>query len=187
MHRTRTPRRATLATTLVTAAGLTLTACNAGSAGGPTDSTNTVSGPSSTSTQSQDEKDLADAVEVTKAYYADQVKGDLRKPASEYVTKAYVRDQEAFIRDTRAKGWTWKGERDRVVSVSPSQRGQWQVSTHVCLEKNRLAYDKSNSPVLVTQDGKPIRNGDHLKYLVTLVSEGDGWKINGGQFIKKGC
>lgn len=178
-HSTRT----TLAAALVTAAGLTLAGCNSGTTE-PTESTSTASGPSST--QSQDEKDLADAVEVTKAYYADQVKSDLRAPAKKYVTETFYEKTEENLTVLREQPGEWKGERNKVVSVEPSQRGKTGVTTRACLEMNRLTY-VDGKPTGHRPDKTVIKPGDHHQILVSLVQEGDTWKVNDTKFEKKGC
>lgn len=179
-----TRHRAVAAAALLTATGLTLSGCNDGGAP-PTDSTSTASGPSS-STMSQEEQDLADAVTITKAYYAAEVKEDLREPSRKWTTKRHYDGQVKYVKTVRARGWTWKGARNQVLWVKASERGQQQVTTRVCLQQNRLAY-LDGKPVLVTQDGDPIKSGDRLQYLVTLVMEDGGWKIDSGAFEKKGC
>lgn len=177
-HSTRT----TLAAALVTAAGLTLAGCNSGTTE-PTESTSTASGPSST--QSQDEKDLADAVEVTKAYYADQVKSDLADPSPDHATTDFIEESRSF-KTSDVKSWTWRGPRDKVISVEPSKRGQRTVTTRVCYQTNRLAY-RGDKPALVTPDGTPLKAGDRREHLVSLVpGKRSGWLINSIQ-LKGEC
>ena len=178
-HSTRT----ILAAALVTAAGLTLAGCNGGTTE-PTESTSTASGPSST--QSQDEKDLADAVEVTKAYYDDRVTGDFKAPPKKYVTETFYEKTEENLKVLREQPGEWKGKKNKVISVEPSQRGKTGATTRACIEQNRLQYT-GNEPTLVTPDGKKIKPGDRHQILVSLVQEGDTWKVNDTQFEKKGC
>lgn len=178
-HSTRT----TLAAALVTAAGLTLAGCNSGTTE-PTESTSTASGPSST--QSQDEKDLADAVEVTQAYYEDRASDDFKSPPKKYVTDSFYEKTEKNLKVLRDQPGEWKGKKNKVISVEPSQRGKTGATTRVCLQINRLQY-VDDKPVLNTPDGKTIKNGDRHQILVSLVQEGDIWKVNDTKFEKKGC
>lgn len=170
-----TRHRAVVAAALLAATGLTLSGCNNGGAP-PTDSTSTASGPSS-STMSQEEQDLTDAVEVTKTYYSDQVKGDLREPSPSVATDDFIEGVKSF-RDEQVKSWDWKGPRDKVLWVKASQRGQRTVTTRVCYQTNRLAY-QDGTPALVTPDGTPLKAGDRREHLISLVPGGDsGWLID---------
>ena len=179
-----TRHRAVAAAALLTATGLTLSGCNNGGAP-PTDSTSTASGPSS-STMSQEEQDLADAVEVTKAYYSDQVKGDYRSPARGFVTDDYYEKAEKDLATLRKQPGTWKGKPNKVVWVKGSQRGRQTVTTRVCQEQNRLKY-RSGKPVLVNPDGEPVEAGDRAELLVRLVMDESKWKIDDVQYEKGTC
>lgn len=170
-----TRHRAVAAAALLAATGLTLSGCNNGGAP-PADSTSTASGPSS-STVSQEEQDLADAVKVTKAYYAETTKGDLPVPSEDVATSDAIKSAKEF-RDTMTRSWEWKGPRDKVLWVKGSQRGKRTVTTRACYQTNRLAY-QDGKPVLTTSEGVPLKAGDRREHLVTLVPDAKhGWLID---------